>query len=479
MKHSVKKLFALLLTVALLLAAVPTASASGSFWDVPGGTWYETYLDKIIWAQQQMNTNKIITGYEDGSFKPDKAVTRGEWLKMLIEAETLTGSTAPASDDGGYWHWAAKYYIFAKNQNILVADVYSSTRDMFGNLEDYGSWETKNSALTAALNQPITRYEMAVILNNLCTNIAMQKVVSTTDASKHITDYSLIPDQYTNAVEQMYGKGLLVGDENGRFNGSNTLTRAQAVTVLYKYLFVDTINGEGLQDWAEYPKTNSTQNALSICAPEDSFANRLKNHYHYENGKLVIDDEFKMELFGTTDRSHFRSAAEAAPYMMTVSVPIWTVDKSGNKVSSFASITVNRAVQKEVRAIFQMIYDDPEQFPIYGGWSAGGARYTDDKRHSWGCAIDINAYYNCECNFRSGPLKVTCGYGWWPIGHNDSTFAGSMSGPSIYSIGATEGEYGYSVVKAFATYGWGWGGNGWSGGTSYDYMHFSVLQNGG
>ena len=165
--------------------------------------------------------------------------------------------------------------------------------------------------------------------------------------------------------------------------------------------------------------------------------------------------------------------------MTTVSVPIWTMDKAGNKYASTTSITVHYLVAEEVKSIFQMIYDDPEQFPIYGGWSAGGARYTDHMRHSWGCAIDINAYYNCECNTKSGYLKVTCGYGWWPIGHADSSFAGSMTAPSPYSIGKNEGEYGYSVVKAFETYGWGWGGNGWSNGKSFDYMHFSVLPSGG
>ena len=100
-------------------------------------------------------------------------------------------------------------------------------------------------------------------------------------------------------------------------------------------------------------------------------------------------------------------------------------------------------------------------------------------RHSWGCAIDVNALYNCECNTRSGALRVTCGYGWWPYGTAWTIYAGSLSASSIYSIGKNPGDYGHSVVEAFAKYGWGWGGNGWSGGTSFDYMHFSVLPSGG
>ena len=188
------------------------------------------------------------------------------------------------------------------------------------------------------------------------------------------------------------------------------------------------------------------------------------------------------KLFGSQYKSYFVSSYDAAPYMTTVSVPVWTVDKAGNKIPSTCPITVNKAVAEEVKSIFQMIYDDPEQFPIYGGWSAGGARYTDTMRHSWGCAIDVNALYNCECNYwpASGALQVTCGYGWHPQGSTSSAFLGTMSAEnSVYSIGSKEGEYGYSVVKAFAKYGWGWGGNGWSNGRSFDYMHFSVLPSGG
>lgn len=194
-------------------------------------------------------------------------------------------------------------------------------------------------------------------------------------------------------------------------------------------------------------------------------------------GKLSA--QAKTLLFGDANKSYFSSAAEAAPYMTDVAVPIWTMDKSGNKFSATAYITVNKILANEVKSIFNQIYNDPEKFPIYGGWSVGGARFTDTMRHSWGAAIDINALYNAECNLKSGYLKVTCGYGWWPVGHADSTFAGSLTEQSYYSIGKTAGEYGYSVVKAFADHGWGWGGNGWSGGLSFDYMHFSILPSGG
>ena len=472
-----------ILCAMLLLAALPAATSADSvtgFPDVPEGAWYaEKYLGPIMQAQAMMGVNNIITGMYDREhgdtlvFHPNDPVTRGQFLKMIFEAAQSSGNevSLEVNEEHRKVNWAGKYYTMALADNVLVIDPYAS-----------GSGVTQMFECTAEeLNKPIFRYEMAVILNNVCRNIAMQKTVNVLNPEEHITDYADIPERFVTAVEQMYGKGLLTGDENGAFNGWDNLTRAQAVTVIYRFLFVDTIKGDGLQDWASYSvvQTDTSGGGVYLLSdPSQSFANRLRTGGHGDAWGN-IDAWAKTQLFGTPYKSYFTSAYDAGSHITTVKVPIWTVDKSGQKIASTVGIQVNTVVADEVHDIFQTIFDDPEQFPIYGGWSAGGARYTDAMRHSWGCAIDVNALYNCECNTRSGYLRVTCGYGWWPSGTYWTIYAGSLTEPSIYSIGKNPGDYGHSVVEAFAKYGWGWGGNGWSNGTSFDYMHFSVLPSGG
>jgi len=459
MKNILRTGLALCLAILMLLAAIPahaaTVSAAAKFSDVAYGAWYTTYLDKVL------QLPGVINGYPDGSFRPNDNVTRGEFLKMVICASQLIASIYSMDRSRDSIHWAGKYYTIAKEDNLIVSDVYSGGI-MF-------------ECTAEELNKPITRYEMATVISNITTNTLMEQTVVVENAFSHILDYDAIPDAYITKVEQAYGKGILTGFEDTSFRGEENLTRAEAVTVIERLLW----DGDRkMPEWAHMPEKVDAIASGRYLDPTLSFANWLKDGHVNAYGK--IDDEAKVKLFGTAAIDHFSSAEEAAPYMTTVTVPIWkVVDKTGNKVASTTVITVNTAVAEEVKSIFQMIYDDSERFPIYAGWSVGGARYTDKMRHSWGCAIDINAFYNCECNVKSGPLTITCGYGWWPIGHADSFFAGELEEPSIYSIGAQEGEYGYSVVKAFATYGWGWGGNGWSGNTSYDYMHFSVLPTGG
>ena len=207
-----------------------------------------------------------------------------------------------------------------------------------------------------------------------------------------------------------------------------------------------------------------------------TFAFWLRNHL---DGYGNPDAEARVMLFGSATKSYFTSVEEAAPYMVSISIPVWDIDATGNKYSTTRHLQVHYLVADELKSIFQQIYEDSEHFPIK---SIGGVRFTDTMRHAWGCAVDINPYENAEMNFKSGALRVTCGYGWWPagidgqtwVGRSTDAYHGSMSGSSPYSI-----LPGGSVVRAFAAHGWGWGGNGWYGGQGFDFMHFSVLPSGG
>ncbi len=462
-----KKLKPLCLALALLIFigsvgyVSPGARAAGVFPDVSQSAWYYDYVSKCA-------SINVINGYPDGTFGPEDNLKRGEFLKLCIEGARMAGASLWTVNRDKYKaHWAGEYYAIALEENLLLASSTGSTELIF----PFGRQE---------LDKEITRYEMAVIISNLCSNCLMEKTVIVSEAESNISDYGTIPDTLVAKVEQTYGKGIITGFEDTSFRGSDTLTRAQASAVVYRLLWS---NDRKMPQWASEPEEIINTPVSGRPAGFVSFAEWLRDGHINAYG--TIDDAARIKLFGNANKTYFYSAADAAPYMQTVTVPIWLYDANSpdQRKSSSIAITVNKVVADEIYLIFKQIYDDPEKFPIYGGWAAGGARFTDTMRHAWGCAIDINSLYNCECNTKSGYLKVTCGYGYWPQNKDgtatNSFYAGSMSSPSIYSIGKNPGEYGYSVVKAFSDYGWGWGGNGWSGGTSFDYMHFSVLPSGG
>jgi len=77
--------FVLGFTSAIILggATLTVSAASGTFKDIKAGAWYE---DEVLWAQEK----GIVSGYPDGTFKPNGNVTRAE----------LTGVVQNLADEG-------------------------------------------------------------------------------------------------------------------------------------------------------------------------------------------------------------------------------------------------------------------------------------------------------------------------------------------------------------------------------------------
>ena len=153
----------------------------------------------------------------------------------------------------------------------------------------------------------------------------------------------------------------------------------------------------------------------------------------------------------------FETKEEADSYMTTVQVPVWKLSGDGSKYSSVLSLTVNLALADEVVQIFTEIYNDPEQFPIKNasGYTWRNTAMGKVSEHSYGTCIDINYDENYYCYAETG--EAITGSFWRP-------------GENPYSIPADG-----SVVRAFAKYGWAWGGNAWT--RLRDYMHFTFLGN--
>ncbi|MGI5936653.1 MAG: S-layer homology domain-containing protein [Oscillospiraceae bacterium] len=411
----------LVLTIILQLPAAALAGSSTRFSDVPSGTWYEDYMQKLIWLE-------IIKGYPDGTFKPDNKVTRGEFLKMITIAAELYTTTKPKEK-----HWAAEYWQMAYENELLSIQ----TTDAKGNMVV----TTLFPCTKAALDAYITRYEMAFLIYNTIYNIYCENMMVLMDAEKNITDYSTMDKNFRNVVAQTYAKGIITGYKNsvgvkdGAFAGDRNMTRAEACAAIVRLL------------WGPERKKVDFAKESEQSKPTGDFVSFA---FKYRNMSV---EERRLALFGNANKTHFTSASDAAGYIVPVEIRTWWLNSDGSKTTKYRTVEVHKLVAEEVKLIFEEIYNDPERFPIK---DIGGARYSDALRHSWGCAIDINPNENYYLQYATG---YRVGNLWEP-------------GVNPYSITPNG-----SVVRAFAKYGWGWGGQGWSSGV--DYMHFSILASGG
>ena len=192
------------------------------------------------WAQKEVEAavaSGWVDGYPDGSFKPEKSITRAEFTKMLLDAIHLT----PDSE--------------------LVAwmKVHAKTEDIWGRPTAYtpklydmsGHWLTSQGWLDAALysgmvvpddyngknfrpEKAIARYEIALMTDRALGLVypASQPV----EGELPFTDKEEILDWMKGYVNESVKAGVLKGYPDGSFQPNKTSTRAEAVVMIQRML---------------------------------------------------------------------------------------------------------------------------------------------------------------------------------------------------------------------------------------------------
>lgn len=86
----------------------PDPDPDARFSDVAAGDWFYDYVETLA-------ADGVVSGYPDGSFRPERDVTYGEALKLLLRAAGFAEQTA--EDDE---HWAAAYLRYAVSRSYLA-----------------------------------------------------------------------------------------------------------------------------------------------------------------------------------------------------------------------------------------------------------------------------------------------------------------------------------------------------------------------
>ncbi len=181
----------------LALATVMAASPVTAFADTDiTGHWAEITLTK--WVDLG-----LLTGFPDGTVKPDNSVTRAEFVKMIQNAMGLTAKGGANFTDVSTSDW---YY------DAIATAVSNGVASGFPD----GSFLPKAT---------VTRAQAAMFGANLIGVTSGGSVANYTDAGS-------IPEWAVDAIATMTAKGYMEGLPNGSFNPNGNLTRAQAVSFL-------------------------------------------------------------------------------------------------------------------------------------------------------------------------------------------------------------------------------------------------------
>ena len=184
-----KKVISLVLAIMTFCLSMPSIAAS--FTDINEKHWAYTAISELV-------SKGTISGYTDGSFRPDNTVTRAEFVKMVGE-----GTKKRTSDysDVPQGHWAYKY--------VITSGFKSDSQNNFNP------------------DKAITR---AQTIELLYSRFGKSGIVAPPFVMKEAEKNSIDKE----ALAWIYTYGILVGDDGLNLRLSDTLTRAEAAALIVK-----------------------------------------------------------------------------------------------------------------------------------------------------------------------------------------------------------------------------------------------------
>ena len=197
-------------------------------------------LQNTAWAIKAINSlaqKGILQGNSDGTFSPDRLVTRDEFVKMIVMAFDVQMSDGELNyDDIDQNSWSEKFVAAAVNAGIIS-----------------GIDETH---FGSGMN--ITRQDAAVIAERTMKykGIEMESSSLNFDDSYEISDYAV------DAVAKMNYCKIMTGLSETAFAPKNSTTRAMAAVVVYNLM-----NYYENQDAAD----NEADNSFSVRSAPDKY----------------------------------------------------------------------------------------------------------------------------------------------------------------------------------------------------------------
>lgn len=186
---------------------------------------FSTFTIVSVEAEQHA---AYVKGYPDGTFRPDRAITRAEMaaiIARLIPAEIAVDSSAKRYADVAAGFWAADAIARVRATGIMEGD---------GN----GQFGPQRS---------ITRAEFAAIAVRLSGADTAGEAAAFSDTAGHWAAAD---------IAVAVGQGLLDGYEDGSFKPNQALTRAEAVTTLNRLFGRQPHDAVNTQVWSDVPSSH-------------------------------------------------------------------------------------------------------------------------------------------------------------------------------------------------------------------------------
>jgi trimeric autotransporter adhesin len=296
-----KKFVATAATATLVASAIVPVASAASLSDIAGNT-HEAAITSLVDAG-------IINGYADGTFKPNKTLTRSDVVKLLGKYLVSEGYSIPSDA------------VTSPRFSDLTSKSNKELLEYAAVVADAGVFAGSNGKLLAG--DPITRENMAIVLVrmvNTLKDVSLEEFVASQKFDREVKDINAAKAEARTAIDVLDFYDITTATN---FLPKNSVTRGQFATFL---------NNVIKADFSGVAATTGTVKAINATTVEVTFAEEIGNV-----------DELKFAIDGLEIKNVAKKQSDSKTVVLTTAAQTagkeYTVTVNGDTVGKFVGVS--------------------------------------------------------------------------------------------------------------------------------------------
>lgn len=210
-----KRKMAMALAAVLVAGSLPVTASAATFTDINEVSWASSTI-------QAVSDKGLINGYEDGTFRAKNNVTYSEAMVMIYNLMSKTGNLKTSATN--------TLSIYQSVLNTYKIPTWSQSTVAYGLSAQILMAADLPKFTTNGVSNPATRQDVAVMFGRALS----EKYDIYAGTGVNYNDVWRISDEAMPYVDLLSRLGILTGDENGNFNPTANITRAEMAVMMNK-----------------------------------------------------------------------------------------------------------------------------------------------------------------------------------------------------------------------------------------------------
>lgn len=262
-----KRKMAMALAAVLVAGSLPVTASAATFSDINEVSWASSTI-------QAVSDKGLINGYEDGTFRAKNNVTYSEAMVMIYNLMDKTGNLKTSATN--------TLSIYQSVLNTYKIPTWSQSTVAYGLSAQILMAADLPKFTTNGVSNPATRQDVAVMFGRALS----EKYDIYAGTGVDYNDSWRISDEAMPYVDLLTRLGIVSGDDNGNFNPTANITRAEMAVIMNKTYdlltnelsntgeITEIVNHDGDYYDIDVKMDNGERNKLSISDDNISIYNK-------------------------------------------------------------------------------------------------------------------------------------------------------------------------------------------------------------